>query len=197
MPKIIEVIKGDITSQKVHAIVNAAHDGLTGGGGVDGAIHKAAGSLMTGECMNLPKDDKGERCKVGECRMTSGYNLSALYIIHTVGPVWRGGKFGERTDLARCYYNCFLMAEMQGLRSIAFPCISTGAFALPKNIAAKIAVDAIKNSFTSYAEQEKYGEPEKNCSISLVRFVCFDQENYDEYMKIMPKGYEEVENGKG
>lgn len=181
MPKRIEVVKGDITAQKVHAIVNAAHECLTGGGGVDGAIHKAAGSMMTGECMNLPKDSiTGGRCNIGECRMTSGYDLPALYIIHTVGPVWRFGKFKEEVHLRRCYSNCLLMAEMQGLRSIAFPCISTGAFNFPKNKAAEIAVEATKEwlSTCDYVE--------------LVRFVCFDQENYDEYMKIMPKGYEEI-----
>ena len=186
--KRIEVVKGDITKQEVDVIVNAAHEGLCGGGGVDGAIHAAAGSMMTGECMNLPMNADGERCPVGECRMTSGYKLPALYILHTVGPVWRGGEHGEITDLQFCYLRCLKMANMQGLKSIAFPCISTGAFAFPKDQAAKFAVSAVKQYL--YASKSAIESP---LSIELVRFVCFDDENYNEYVKQMTEGSIESE----
>jgi O-acetyl-ADP-ribose deacetylase (regulator of RNase III) len=182
MKKRIEVIKGDITTQEVDVIVNAAHEDLTGGGVVDGAIHNAAGPMMTGECMNLPVNANGERCPVGFCRITSGYNLPALYILHTVGPVWRGGKYKEESDLELCYINCFSMAEMQGLRSIAFPCISTGAFGFPKELAVKVAIRTSRE----WLEDEWQ-------SIDLIRFVCFDEENYQEYMKLMPNGFIELE----
>lgn len=180
--KKIELIKGDITTQQVDVIVNAAHEGLTGGGGVDGAIHREAGPLMTGECMNLPVNSKGERCPVGQCRMTCGYMLPALYILHTVGPVWRGGKYGEEADLEACYINCLSMSEMQGLRSIAFPCISTGAFAMPKTRASEIAVSTVKEWIS-----------DDDGSVDLVRFVCFDEENYQEYLKLIPNGSIEIE----
>jgi len=180
----IEVVKGDITKQDVHAIVNAAHEGLCGGGGVDGAIHKAAGPTMTGECMNIPFNEQGERCPVGCCRITQGYNLPALYIIHTVGPVWRGGNHNEAADLASCYTGCLKLANLQGLHSIAFPCISTGAYGFPKPAAPEIAFKNVKKYLC-------YDRPliERPQNISLVRFVCFDDENYNEYMHILPDGY--------
>jgi len=181
--KKIELIRGDITTQQVDVIVNAAHEGLTGGGGVDGAIHREAGPLMTGECMNLPVNGKGERCPVGECRMTSGYKLPALYILHTVGPVWRGGKHDEEVDLESCYISCLGMASLQGLRSIAFPCISTGAFAFPKQIAVRIAVEEAKKWLSDKIHPT---------NIKFVRFVCFDEENYQEYLKLIPNGVLEI-----
>lgn len=167
----MEVVKGDITAQEVDAIVNAAHEGLCGGGGVDGAIHRAAGSAMTGECMNL------YGCPIGEARMTGGYNLPAKYIIHTVGPTWRGGKYYEEHDLKSCYRECLKFANMQGLKSIAFPCISTGAFCFPKEIAIDVALNTVSEFFVSKAIA---GEP---LSIQLVRFVCFDEEDYQMYVK--------------
>jgi O-acetyl-ADP-ribose deacetylase (regulator of RNase III) len=167
----LEVVKGDITQEEVDAIVNAAHEGLCGGGGVDGAIHRAAGPRMTGECMNL------YGCPMGEARLTGGYNLPAKYIIHTVGPTWRGGKHGEAGVLASCYDNCMMFAHMQGLRSIAFPCISVGAFCYPYEFAADIAIDAV-TSFLSIANSRT-----PKSSISLVRFVCFEQHNFDYYQK--------------
>lgn len=176
----MEVVKGDITKQEVNAIINAAHEGLCGGGGVDGAIHKAAGSTMTGECINLPENLYGERCSVGDCRITGGYDLPANYIIHTVGPVWRGGEFSEKDDLRACYQNCINMAKAQGLKSIAFPCISSGAFAMPKDICASIAFQIVSHALANV--------PDK-FPLSLVKFVCFDQENYDEYIKLMPNEY--------
>jgi O-acetyl-ADP-ribose deacetylase (regulator of RNase III) len=182
----LEVIKGDITTQQVDVIVNAAHEGLTGGGGVDGAIHLAAGPLMTGECMNLPVNDRGIRCPVGRCRMTCGYMLPALYILHTVGPVWRGGSHNELVDLESCYLNCLCMAESQGLRSIAFPCISTGAFAMPKTMAAEKASWQLKNWLSNPIYRDS--------TIKLIRVVCFDEENYQEYLKKIPNGSMEWNN---
>jgi len=193
--KRIELVKGDITKQEVDVIVNAAHEGLCGGGGVDGAIHKAAGSMMSGECMNLPENSKGERCPIGKCRMTSGYKLPALYILHTVGPVWRGGKHDERTNLSFCYKSCIRMAQLQGLHKMAFPCISTGAFNFPKKDAAEIAFNIVRDWF----EYQAFITPHANdvfnetCNISLIRFVCFDNENYNEYLKLMPEKYMDIE----
>ena len=165
----IELIHGDITIQDVDAIVNAAHEGLSGGGGVDGAIHRAAGPTMTGECLNL------YGCEVGQARITGGYNLPAKYILHTVGPVWRGGTFGEKEDLANCYKSCLSFAYMQGLKSIAFPCISTGAFCFPKDLACKIAIEAV----------DVFAFVRIDPSVELVRFVCFEQEDYNLYMDRM------------
>lgn len=182
----IEVLKGNIVEMDVDAIVNAAHEGLTGGGGVDGAIHAAAGQTMTGECMNLNVDRYGERCPVGECRMTNGYNLKAKYILHTVGPVWRGGEHGEEWLLHSCYTLCLDMADMQGLKSIAFPCISTGAFCFPKEIAAKIAYKACREWYENFGML-------RNTSIESIKLMCFDDENYDIYKGIMSSGCYEVD----
>ena len=171
----IEIILGDITKLKVDAIVNAAHAGLSGGGGVDGAIHKAAGQQMTGECMYCLYG-----CPGGECRITGGYNLEANYIIHTVGPVWRGGEHDERLILAECYRNCLLMANMQGLKTVAFPNISTGAFCFPKEMAAEIATDTV----------EAFLDGRENQYIKKVIFVCFDEENYNIYRDIYDESEE-------
>ena len=174
----IEVVRGNIVDQDVDAIVNAAHEGLCGGGGVDGAIHKAAGPEMTGECLNIPRNINGERCPIGQVRMTGGYNLPARYIIHTVGPVWRGGKYDEIYQLANCYYNTIAMASLQGLQSIAIPNISTGAFAFPKDLAASIVFQDViypwvRNLSDPYAEGTAFDQ-----TINLIRIVCFDEENY-------------------
>jgi O-acetyl-ADP-ribose deacetylase len=165
----IEIFLGDITTLEVDAIVNAAHEGLSGGGGVDGAIHRAAGQQMTGECLYCLYG-----CPAGKCRITGGYNLEANYIIHTVGPVWRGGEHNEENTLAECYHNCLMMAEMQGLKTIAFPNISTGAFLFPKDKAADIATDVVEEFLDSC--DNKY--------IQKVIFVCFDEENYNIYRDI-------------
>jgi len=189
----IEVVKGDIVNQDVDVIVNAAHEGLTGGGGVDGAVHRAAGQTMTGECLNLNVDRYGERCPVGECRMTSGYDLKAKYILHAVGPVWRGGEHKEAWNLHCCYTSCLEMADMQGLTSIAFPCISTGAFCFPKELAARMAFEACKEWYDNFGNF-------RNTSIETIRFVCFDgadhgvlnldkDSDYEAYMELMPLGY--------
>ncbi|MCT7970020.1 O-acetyl-ADP-ribose deacetylase [Laspinema sp. D1] len=156
----ITVIQGDITKQQVDAIVNAANTSLLGGGGVDGAIHRAAGSGLLAECRTL----KG--CKTGEAKITLGYNLPANYVIHTVGPVWQGGKHHEDELLASCYYQSLMLAEKQELKTIAFPAISTGVYGFPMERAARIAVKTVQQFLT------------QTTLISLVRFVCFSKESY-------------------
>jgi len=166
----IKIVMGDITKMEVDAVVNAAHDDLTGGGGVDGAIHKAAGQKLLGECLNL------YGCPQGEARITGAYNMPSKYIIHTVGPVWTPSESSgmKKIFLRGCYLSCLLMAERQGLKSIAFPCISTGAYCFPKDVAAEVALDAIKEFFRN--EEVTY--------IDEVYIVCFDNQNFEEYKKI-------------
>ena len=130
----IKLLMADITTLKVDAIVNAANSSLLGGGGVDGAIHKAAGPELLGECRQIGG------CPVGEARITRGYRLPARFVIHTVGPVWRGGSEGEDQLLARCYQSCFALAEKYEIKSIAFPAISTGAYGFPIERACRIAI---------------------------------------------------------
>ena len=167
----IELIKGDITQLEVDTVVNAAHDDLTGGGGVDGAIHKAAGQKLLGECLNL------YGCLQGEARITGAYNMPSKYIIHTVGPVWTINETVEKKEekLAMCYKSCLILAELQGLRSIAFPCISTGAYCFPKDRAANVVVKTIKDFFNEQI----------NTYLDLVQIVCFDNSNFEEYKKLL------------
>lgn len=160
----ILVIEGDITKQNVDAIVNAANTSLLGGGGVDGAIHKAAGSELLAECRQL------NGCATGEAKITRGYNLPADWVIHTVGPVWRGGNSGENELLAKCYRSCFALAEQYEIRSMAFPAISTGAYGFPMERAAKIAATEIKKLL------------EHTTSVEQVIFVCFGQQAYNAYL---------------
>ena len=155
---------GDITKIVADAIVNAANTSLLGGGGVDGAIHKAAGKELLDECRKL------NGCKIGEAKLTKGYMLPAKFIIHTVGPVWNGGNNMEEATLKSCYVNCFELAVQNNIRTIAFPCISTGRFRFPIEKAAKIAVQAAKNAIA-------YG------SITEIYFVCFDEKNFHAYEK--------------
>jgi len=163
----IEIHKGDITRLKVDAIVNAANTSLLGGGGVDGAIHRAAGPEL------LEFNKKLGGCKTGEAKISPGFKLEVKYIIHTVGPVWNGGKNNEDTLLANCYNNSLKLAVENKIKSIAFPAISTGVYRFPLVRATKIAVSEVKKIL------------EKNETIEKVIFVCFDEETFEVYKKIL------------
>ena len=167
MPSILRVMQGDITTLKVDAIVNAANSSLLGGGGVDGAIHRAAGPGLLAETRLLGG------CSTGEAKLTRGYNLPAKHVIHTVGPVWRDGRHGEPELLRNCYWNSLEIARQNGFKTIAFPCISTGVYGYPAAEAAKIAVTAVRE----YTAQTGYdGE---------VIFCCFSQSDLELYRKLL------------
>jgi O-acetyl-ADP-ribose deacetylase (regulator of RNase III) len=140
----IRVITADITQLALDAIVNAANERMLGGGGVDGAIHRAAGPLLRDACSLLPEVRPGVRCPTGEARITPGFDLPAKYVIHTVGPIWRGGDDNEAELLACCYRNSLELAAQNGVTTIAFPAISCGVYAFPADHAAKIAIDTIR-----------------------------------------------------
>lgn len=163
MASAIAIIQGDITQQKVDAIVNAANSSLLGGGGVDGAIHRAAGPGLLAECRQL------NGCKTGEAKITQGYNLPARWVIHTVGPVWQGGDRQEDALLTRCYRSCLTLAEQHGIRTIAFPSISTGVYRFPVDRAAKIAIAEIQQFLVNSTQIEQ------------VTMVCFGTETYRAY----------------
>ena len=148
-PHRIEVVQGDITQQQVDAIVNAANTSLLGGGGVDGAIHRAAGPELLEECRGLGG------CPTGQAKITKGYRLPAKWVIHTVGPVWAGGHEGEDELLASCYRNCLNLAQRHDIRTIAFPSISTGAYGFPMERAAQIALREIRRFLETYSSMEK------------------------------------------
>jgi len=163
----IELIKGDITKLKVTAIVNAANESLLGGGGVDGAIHRVAGPELLAECKKIGG------CPTGEARLTKGYNLPAKYVIHTVGPIWRGGVKDEFHLLKNAYQNSLVLAYQSKFESIAFPNISTGVYGYPKSQAADIAIKSVRD----FLKSNKYPK--------TVIFVCFDDENYSIYKKLL------------
>ncbi|HZX70316.1 MAG TPA: O-acetyl-ADP-ribose deacetylase [Rhodanobacter sp.] len=140
----VNIVTADITTLRVDAIVNAANPSLLGGGGVDGAIHRAAGPALLDACRQLPESAPGVRCPTGEARITPGFALPAAYVIHTVGPVWHGGGHGEPMLLARCYRNALQLSRKQGLRTIAFPAISCGVYGYPLTQAAAVAVAALR-----------------------------------------------------
>ena len=167
MDKRVELIQGDITTLHVDAIVNAANNSLLGGGGVDGAIHKAAGRELLNACRLL------NGCETGQAKITPGYDLPANFVIHTVGPVWHRGMRGEHDLLASCYRVSLDLAKESGCKTIAFPTISTGVYHFPKEQAAEIAIHEIKE-FLSFSPI-----PEK------VIFVCFDDENYRIYRDVL------------
>jgi len=158
----LEAVWGDITTEEVDSIVNAANSSLLGGGGVDGAIHRAAGPELLDACRPLGG------CPTGDARATPGFRLSARWVIHTVGPVWRGGTAGEAELLASCYRRSLEVADELGARSVAFPAISTGVYGYPAEAAATVAVDAVRSTPTS---------------VELVRLVAFDRGTLDLYRR--------------
>ncbi|WP_448096258.1 O-acetyl-ADP-ribose deacetylase [Luteibacter yeojuensis] len=139
-----EVIQADITTLAVDAIVNAANESLLGGGGVDGAIHRAAGPALLAACRDIPEIRPGVRCPTGEARVTPGFALPARFVIHTVGPVWHGGERAEEELLASCYGNCLKLAQERGVESIAFPAISAGIYGYPADAAARVAIQTVR-----------------------------------------------------
>ncbi|WP_299758398.1 O-acetyl-ADP-ribose deacetylase [uncultured Pontibacter sp.] len=168
----IEVQQDDIARVQVDAVVNAANSSLLGGGGVDGAIHRAGGPIILEECTQIRARQGG--CPTGEAVITTAGKLPAKYVIHTVGLVWNGGSKGEPELLANCYRNSLNLAEENNVESIAFPNISTGVYGYPKDRAAKVAVEAVKSYLQEY-----------QTSIKQVIFVCFDEENYRLYQKLL------------
>jgi len=164
--KNIKLSLGDITVLRVDAIVNAANSSLLGGGGVDGAIHSAAGPKLLEECRKIGG------CPTGEARITAGYSLAARFVIHTVGPIWRGGKHCEDDLLARCYRSCFELVERHDIRSIAFPSISTGAYGFPVERASRIAV----REMSAFLEKGSFVE---------LTAVCFNKRVFDCYYEAL------------
>ncbi|HTU39263.1 MAG TPA: O-acetyl-ADP-ribose deacetylase [Acidimicrobiales bacterium] len=165
MPPRLEAVRGDITAEEVDAVVNAANAGLRGGGGVDGAIHRAAGAALLQEACRAVGG-----CAPGDAVVTEGFNLRARFIIHTVGPVWRGGSEGEPDTLASCYRATLAVADEVGARSVAFPAISTGVYGYPSKEAAAIAVTTVGAADTQ---------------VSLVRFVAFDEATHAHYRELL------------
>jgi O-acetyl-ADP-ribose deacetylase (regulator of RNase III) len=167
---ILEAAQGDITKEQVDAIVNAANETLLGGGGVDGAIHRAAGPELLAECRGL------NGCPTGQAKMTKGYRLPAKHVIHTVGPVWHGGGSGEPELLAGCYRNSLELAAKNGLKTVAFPCISTGVYGYPFEPAALIAISTTREMCA------------KQPVIERVRFVCFSGHDFSIYKELLAEG---------
>lgn len=167
----IKLVQGDITKVKVDAIVNAANNSLLGGGGVDGAIHRTGGTEILKECRKIRSRQGG--CNTGEAVITTAGKLKAKYVIHTVGPVWKGGQREEKSLLKSCYLKSLKLAIENGVKSIAFPNISTGVYGFPKDLAAEVALNAIWDFL------------QKNDEIEQILFICFDDENYRIYDQIL------------
>lgn len=170
----LELVRDDITTLDVDAIVNAANSRLLGGGGVDGAIHDAAGPRLLEACRAIPQVRPGVRCPAGEARITPGFELRARHVIHTVGPVWDGGADGEEETLRRCYRSCLALAAEHSLVSVAFPCISTGAYGFPIDLAAAIAVAELASA--------AQGSPGR------IIVCCFDDDNHITYARLLGRG---------
>lgn len=171
MSTTLTLLKGDLTTIKADAIVNAANSSLLGGGGVDGAIHRVGGTAILEECIKIRNRQGG--CKVGEAVITTAGKLPAKYVIHTVGPVWQGGQNRERELLAGCYRHSLSLAVDHQIKTIAFPNISTGVYHFPRHEAALVAIAEVKKFI------------EANDSITEIMFVCFDDDNYDLYRKLL------------
>lgn len=167
MPSTLHAIQADITTLSVGAIVNAANSSLLGGGGVDGAIHRAAGPELVQACRLLCG------CKTGQAKLTKGYRLPAKHIIHTVGPVWRGGGHGEAPLLASCYVRCLEIATKNGISTLAFPSISTGVYGYPIELAARVAVATVRASLNEFP------------SIQEVVFCCFSSGDLEVYERVL------------
>jgi len=167
VPEGMKIFQGDITTLEVDAIVNAANNSLLGGGGVDGAIHRAAGPGLLAECVTLGG------CNTGEAKITGGYDLPSKHVIHTVGPVWDGGRANEDALLADCYRNSLKLGEENGLRMVAFPAISTGVFGFPKERATRIAVREVR----AFLDQD--------VGVEQVIFVCFSERDFDMYQRVL------------
>ncbi|MEZ3498310.1 O-acetyl-ADP-ribose deacetylase [Pantoea sp. KPR_PJ] len=171
MQEKIKLVAGDITTISVDAIVNAANSSLLGGGGVDGAIHRAGGPEILEECKKIRNRQGG--CQTGEAVITTGGTLPARFVIHTVGPVWNGGSQNEVALLKRAYQSCFRLAQQHGIKTLAFPSVSTGIYRFPKKRAAEIALEAIRDALAD------------NPTLECVTLVCFDQENYEIYAGLL------------
>ena len=194
----IKIIQGDITMLAVDAIVNAANQVMLGGGGVDGAIHDAAGDELFEACLKVPEVRPGVRCPTGEARITPGFKLPAKFVIHTVGPVYRDGQHGEPEKLAACYRNSLALAAENGCTSIAFPCISTGIYGYPKEAAAQIAVREVRAFLTQRRRDAECAEREGACPHAPngragaprtppmeVIFCCFSERDKNVYDSLM------------
>ena len=170
--KMIRIVQGDITELDVDAIVNAANQVMLGGGGVDGAIHRAAGKELFNACLKVPEVRPGVRCPTGEARITPGFKLPAKFVIHTVGPVYRDGRHGEAEKLGNCYRNSLALAIENGCKSIAFPCISTGVYGYPIEDAAAIAVRETEAFLATH-----------NIEVVFCCFLEYDAKTYENLME--------------